>query len=225
MKFPDDITKLATGPVRVVIALASATPVPVDISSIVSMVPPYGLTTGWTDLGAIPEGETFDYERDMDNNELRLESRTAAVLKKITEVTRSFAVTLAELTPEITQIVEESPSIDTIAAAANKGAQKKVPLGSISSLTRRRVAFIGERDPGFGATVTLPGTGGTRGALFAGVGYSMALAAEGSSLEVEREELAAREVQFEMYPDPTIADSKVAEGAFLFETPGTISAV
>lgn len=218
--FPNDVSNLLDGPVRALRA-PFATARPDDISDIINMVTPYAPKAGWIDFGATTDAA--GYSRDMSSEEYTIEQETGAVLSKITETNRSMTLPIAEITPENMKLIEEGIQ-SAIASGANTGAQVKVGFGSIESLTKHRIAFIAQRDPGFGDVVIEPG-GGTRGPFVALVGYAVTLAAEGSSLEIAKGSLVNREVTFTLFPDSTVTDSRENTGAFLFETAGTIVAV
>jgi hypothetical protein len=216
--FPHDISNLLTGPVRVLHA-PYTTARPTNIEDIIAMVDPYAPKAGWVDLGAT--NDETEYSRDMESEELFIEQSTSSVLERITENTRQLTVPMAEFTDATTKIAEEGVGPTTIAAAANKGAQKAIDVGSIEALTRYRVAFIAMRDPGFGDTVIEPG-GATRGPFVAFAGYNAAIAAEESSFSLSKEDLSGRELVFGFFPDSAVADPRVNTGRFLFEEPGTI---
>jgi len=220
MQYPFTQTNLLTGPVRILRAPTSVA-VPNRLGDIISLVSPYTALTGWLEVGAT-EGET-EYSRDMDSEEIRIEQATGAVLTQVTEVVRTLVIPGVEITPELTQLVEEGPSVTTVAAAAGQSAYKKVSFGSIDSLTRHRIAVVAERDIALGGVVTEPTTGIKRGPLVGLVGYQTALTADDSGMEWERGNLVTREIKLTFFPDSTITDTKAAEGAFLFETVGTFT--
>lgn len=222
--FPGAEKNLVTGPVRVLRAPTTVA-LPTRISDVIDVVDPYNPKVGWIDFGLTTD-ET-EYERDMDSEEYEVEQRTGAVLEKITGVTRTLTVPVAEITPEHMKLIEEGSAITTLAAAINKAAEKVTDVGSIETLTRNRVAFIAMRDPGLLATadlVTEPG-GKTRGSFIGYLGYQAALAAEGSSMAIGKGDLVGRGVTFRFFPEPTITDPKIAIGRYAFEQAGTISAV
>lgn len=219
--FPYDLTKLLAGPIRLLFA-PIATAIPTNIEDVIEMVDPYDVKAGWVDLGATTD-ET-EYNFDLEASGYTIQQDTAEVARKITRTGRSITVPLAEHTDAFTKLAEEGQGPTTIAAGPNKGAQKAVDVGTIESLTRYRFAAIAMRDTGFGALVTEPG-GDVRGPFVAFAGYQTSIAAEEQSVGFDREDLSARELTLEFFPDGTIADKKTAVGRWLFEEPGAIAAV
>lgn len=217
--YPNTVANLLDGPVRALWAPASVV-LPDDISDIISMVYPYTPKTNWTDFGATTDASS--YSRDMSSEDYQIEQETGAVFSKVTEVTRQFTLPVAEITADTMQMLEEGGVKAAVAAAAGVGAQTRVGFGGISSLTRYRMAFIAQRDPGFGTVVNEPG-GRVRGPFIGLVGYQVSLAATGSSLDIAKGALSSREVTFTLYPDASVASTKDNTGCFLFEAGGTIT--
>jgi hypothetical protein len=220
--FPNTIANLLDGPVRCLYAPVSV-PLPDTIDKIIGMVFPYTPATGWIDFGATSDAAS--YSRDMSSEEYTIEQETTSVFSRVTETTRQFTLPLSEITPANMKIIEEGGAVTQVAAATGKSAQKRAGFGSIQSLTRYRIAFIAQRDPGFGSVVSESGTVGAikRGPFVALVGYQCSLAAAGSSLEIAKGTLAHREVTFTMFPQDGIPNSNENTGNFLFEDPGVIT--
>lgn len=217
--FPNTVANLLDGPVRAIWAPITE-PIPDDISDMIDMESPYSLQGTWTDFGATTD--TSSYTRDLTEDQYTIEQETSAVLSKVTETNRKFTLPVAEITPENMQMIEEGGQIGTIASGSGKGAQKKVGFGTIPSLTRYRIAFIAQRDPGFGGIVT-ESDSSTRGPFVAVVGYQASISADSSGLDIKKGALSARPINFQLYPDPTIGEARDNAGCFLFEDPGTIA--
>lgn len=215
--FPYDVDNLLSGAVRILRAPA-ATAVPTDISDVIGMVSPYAALTGWTDLGATRE--SFSYTRGFDTEGLEIQQVAGNILEEITSITRSLQLSMAEFKPEHFQLMEGAPSVATIAAAANTGAQKKVGFGSFASLSRERYAFISMR-PKAAGTVTEPG-GATRGRFVMGCAYSCQLAADEIEMEQAKGTLTAVQLSFSLFPESG-QPSGQDWGAWFLEESGTIA--
>jgi hypothetical protein len=211
------LANILTGPARVLYAPTTVA-VPTKLNDIISLSTPYAPKTGWIDAGATADATS--YERDMDSETYEIEQKTTAVLEKITSVERSLTVPFAEITSALQKIIEEGAAAVTIAvgaAASGTSAQTRQPFGSIGSLTRFRWAMIAERPKEYAS-----GEGGLRGKLVGLVLYSASIAAEGSELEVGRDDLVSRECTFRAYPESTISDEGSEHGCFLEETGATV---
>jgi hypothetical protein len=196
---------LLTGPCRVGYAPMSVI-APGKLQDLHALIKPYAWATGWIGFGGTNDAPS--YERDMDSEQLYIDQETTAVSERITEVTRTLTLSLGEHRPDIAQIVEEAPSITSVASAANAPSQKVVDAGVIQTATRRRLVIIGERDPNWGAKATVKKAGeADRGTFAAIVFLAGAISADGSEIQIENDELAGREVQFTAYPDPTVVDA------------------
>lgn len=218
--FPYDLTKLLGGKHRWLYAPTTVA-VPDDITDIIDVVYPYAPKTGWLDGGAT--GGPFTYTRAVTKSGFNIQQSTPTVLEVVSDITRTFAVAQAEFTPEIMTIFEESTGIDTVAAGANKGSQKRIPFGNITSLTRYRVAVLAQRQKAQGL-VTEPG-GKVRGAWVGWVGYQVELAADSSEISLGEGDMATAPLSFTHYPETTITDEAEQHGFAVFEdAPQTISA-
>jgi hypothetical protein len=152
-----------------------------------------------------------------------VEQVTVSILERITQVNRTFKLVFAEHTPELLKIIEEGSTVTTLAASANRSAEKVVDVGSISTVTRYRWAIIAERDPGFGNIVVESGAGApSRGTLIGFLPCQAGIAAEASEWEIKKGDLSSREVTFRLFPEPTISDPAKQHGRFAFEQAGTI---
>lgn len=216
--FPYDIENLLGGAVRILYAPLS-TAVPSGIHSVISMVSPYTAQTGWTDLGATKE--SFTYTRGFATQGWEIQQQAGNVVEEITDITRSIALSIADLHAERLKMIENAPNVSTIAAASGRGAQKKIPFGSFASLQRYRWAFISRRSIQSGI-VTEPG-GATRGRFFMGCAYTSQISADDVSLEQGKGDLTAAGVTWTLFPDGTQADGE-EYGAWFPEEAGAIPA-
>jgi len=213
------LTQLLSGACRVLFAPDTVTK-PANISDLIGMVSPYTLDTDFDDIGATTGPAS--YSRSIESEGLSVEQVKGNVVEDVTDVTRSFTLPVGAITPENLQVLENAGTIGTISAAANKSAQHKVEVGSFDELTKYRVAFIGLRPKGAG-TVTEPG-GATRGRMLAFVAYYASISADESSLSIGKGQLASMDMSFTLFPDPAVSDQTKAQGIWLSEDAGTISA-
>lgn len=214
---PYDINNLVAGAVRVLYAPTSE-PVPVDIADIIAMTDPYAPVGSWVDFGASTETQT--YSRSIESEGLEIQQESGAIIEDITDVGRTFAFDVAEIEENNLKVLEEAPSIETIAAVAGASAQKGVAVGGFTELTQYRVAFIGIRKKQSG-TVTEPG-GATRGRMVAVALYRCQLSAEESSIEFGKGNLASAGVNFTSFPESGQPEDQDV-GKWLFEDSGTIT--
>lgn len=216
--FPYTLANLLDGRHRILYAPTSVA-VPDDIGDIIGMVSPYTKQTGWVELGAT--ASAAQAARNLTKGEWNIQQTSANVNRSITNVERTFTTTPAEYTPELANLYEESTGTDTITSGANKGAQKSVPFGSMSSLTPYRVAVLAQRPKGL-APVTEPTTALVRGAWWGLVFYRMEIT--GSATESFNEgDMSNFTLEFEALPDPTITTEGEEYGIRLFENaPQTI---
>ena len=167
--FPYDVAELADGPVRCLFApIDTDLPVPPRLTS---STRPTRTTPSpsWVDFGAT--AGPFQVNRNIATASYNIQQTTTAVLERVTEVTRSVVVNVAEIRPDIMTMVENGPGADTVAAAAGVGAHSKVPFGNIEDLTQYRMAFVGRRSKAQGV-VTEPAPGWkVRGRLWGYVAY------------------------------------------------------
>lgn len=213
------LTNLLVGPAYVYYAPDTVAR-PTKIDDVIGMASPYTPKTGWIAFGATTDAS--GYGREFEEDEYEIQQRTGAVGTKISSVSRSLTVPLAEITPEGMRIVEVAPAPTSIAqgaAASGTPAQSRLDFGSISVLPRYRLALIAERDKGITGSSA---EGGARGQFVAVLLYSASVTAEASDMEVGRGSLVGREVTFRAFPDGAVADAEKAHGAFVFETGSTI---
>lgn len=187
--------------------------------SVIGMVAPYGEKTGWVDIGAT--ADSTDYTRDMNSSGWEIEQSSSAVFEEITEVSRTLKVEVAEITPEKLRILEEAGAIGTVAAGSGWSAQKSVKFGSFSSLVKRRVCFIGQRNLGSGAVVE-PTTTLNRGRFVMCCLYNVNLSADASQLQVKKGNIASVPITFKSFPESGQTQGQEF-GIWLLEDAGTIA--
>jgi hypothetical protein len=195
--------------------------IPDDISDVINMVAPYTAKSGWNYLGATKE--SFSYSRGFDTEGLEIQQVAGNILEEVTSIERSLSVSMAEFNPFGFQLMENAPSVATIAAAAGASAQKKISFGNFSSAERYRFAFLSRR-PRAAGDVTEPG-GTKRGRFVMGVAYNAQLAADEIEMEQGKGELTAVEIAFSLFPESAVVLAEGQEtGTWLLEDSGTIAA-
>lgn len=216
--FPYDTTKLLTGRHRVLYAPTTVA-VPTRISDIIGEVSPYTPATGWLDVGAT--GAAADYAMAITKSSLNIQQTSEDVKEQVQTVSRTFAFTVAEQSPLIKALIEQSPGVVTLAAATGKSAEKGIPFGSISDLTRYRVAILtmfSKND----RPVVEPG-GLTRGGWNGVVAYQCELDAQTYTTSYGEAELVQTAVTVKMFSEPTITVEGKEYGTHLEEQAGTIA--
>lgn len=222
-RVPYDPATALAGPARVVYAPITES-VPVDLYDIVPGVADgsgeYPTVGDWEDFGLAADAPTYNHSRETEG--LEYEQPHGVLFEQLSEITRTFTAQIAGISPENMKIVENTASaIESIAAAANQAAQKKVPFGNYSSLTAYRIAMISFRPDG-SATVTEPG-GATRPPAVALVLPRVVLGAEDSEFSFGAGEPVNAPIAFNVIDEDTL-DAGEEHGFWVFEEPGTISA-
>lgn len=214
---PWDITKLAVGPVRTILA-PDTEDIATALQDVQDLVSPYALNGTFFDLGAARESST--YTRGMDEEGLQIQQETGDIMSEITDISRTFKLSISEIAPENIGIIENSTLTESIAAGSGTSAQTAVPVGSFSDLEVYRLCMVAVRKKQSGV-VTEPG-GATRGCLVAYFGNRITLAAEDADFEWDKGTLVNTEVTFKSYPEPGEDDDE-AYGRWFFESPGVIA--
>jgi hypothetical protein len=218
--FPFDITNLLSGAVSVIYAPVEDVDIPTRIEDVVSVVAPYDLEDGWAWLGAT--SESFTYTRGFETEGLEIQQVPGAIAEEVTDITRTVEVSMAEFSPFGFQLMENAPTVATIAAAAGSSAQKKVAFGSFASIDRYRFAFLSRR-PQAAGLVTEPG-GKKRGRFVLGVGYQVQMTADDVSMEQGKGALTAAGITFGLFPETTVPQPEGEDyGAWFMEDAGTIA--
>jgi hypothetical protein len=217
--FPYDVENLADGPIRCLFAPIT-TALPTGLGDIIDQEDPYDPKSGWIDFGAT--AGPFQVNRNIATASYNIQQTTTAVLERVTEVTRSVVVNVAELRPDIVSMIENGPGADDVAGAAGAGAHSKVPFGNIEDLVQYRMAFVGRRSKAQGL-VTESGTGAkTRGRLFGYVAYRTQLQADNLQFGFAEGDLANANVTFRLNPEPDQPDFE-EHGYWVFEDTGTLT--
>lgn len=218
-QLPFDLNALAGGAVRAVFAPITE-PVPTNIDDVQDLVAPYGLSGSWEGFGATTG--PFTYARGLTTSGYTIQQASSAVLEVPNETTRTVAVPLAEIRPDILKMIEESPDTISAVAAAGRSAQVHVPTGSIADLTQYRVGFIGRRLKAQG--IVQEGVAGKeRGRLLAYFGYRAQIEAESVSMGFEKGALASATVTFKLFPEPTVTEEGEEYGIWMDEQAGVIA--
>jgi hypothetical protein len=213
---------LSSGGARGLIAPQVVTPI-TNLSDVVHLTT-LDAVAPFVNVGAAREGQGSNYERGLQVQEQNIENATGAIDEDVTDVPRSMTLQFAELTAENIKIIENASEVETLAAAANKSPQKRVPFGSIESLTRYTVVLLGQRRKGRGADIT-DTAAGVRGGLVAYVLHSATISATNSQMELQKGQLPNVPVELRGFPHPAIADPLEAVGAWYEESgPATIAA-
>ena len=219
--FPYDVAELADGPVRCLFAPIAAA-LPADLEDIIDQTDPYDPPAPprtWVDFGAT--AGPFQVNRNIATASYNIQQTTTAVLERVTEVTRSVVVNVAEIRPDIMRMLENGPGNDTVATAAGVGAHDKVPFGNIEDLTQYRMAFIGRRGKDQGV-VTEPAPGARPAAACGYVAYRVQLQADNLQLGFAEGDLAAANVTFRLIPEPGQPEGE-EHGYWVFEDAGTFA--
>lgn len=220
--FHYDLNKLLQGRVNFYIAPHTVA-LPTRIADVVAQVGvsgEYAPVGDWEYGGATAAPSTYTTGKTTAG--VDIQQTSSVLLEEIDEVTRTIAVPMAEITPELFQRLEEGPSIDTITAAANKSAEKQVPFGSITEFTAYRLALIArfkeEQVP-----VEEPG-GVTRGAMVGFIAYRATMAAENTQVQFGENELVSVPMTFNILNDSAVTAEGEESGIWVFEQSGTIAA-
>lgn len=221
--FPWNINNLLGGRIRALYAPTTvalpAGPGDIFVQTAVA-APNYAPKTGWLDFGA--GRDAAHYERGITVAEWEIQQAKAAVVRQVSGLVRRVQLSIAEITPELVQILEEAPAIGTIASAAGVSAQKEVGMGGIDTLSRYRIAFVSQRDPSAGKVVEPAGGNTGRGRFVVGVGWECSVSADAVQLEAAKATMSALTVTFDFFPVSGQTDAK-AYGAWWFEQAGTIA--
>lgn len=225
---PYDIFNMVVGAVRVVYADAdgaNAIAVPTKLQDLQDLTPTagdYPTATDVNDLGAATDGSEYTHGRELEGVEI--EQETGSIFEEITQVSRGFSLSMAELEPNNVQLIEVASAIETIAAVANAGgAQKSVGLASYTELPAYRIALIGVRKRAAGL-VTHATSGMERGRLVAVTLNRATLSSDENTTSFGKGTLANTSLGVTAFPEPGEA-ADVAYGRWFFEDAGAIPIV
>jgi hypothetical protein len=195
--------------------------VPAKLDDIIALATPYAPKTGWISGGMVTR-DAMSVAMSMTATDFMTGHSNLPVGRRVTDTSRLATVDLQELTPALTQLIENTPTPTTVAAGiagSGTSAQTIIPVGSIQTLTRYRCAFVGERDP---ALTGVTGEGGARGLLFAYILYQASVSGKESTFSMDPDTLSSRAVELEAFPEPTIADVRQQHGFIALETGVTV---
>jgi hypothetical protein len=209
---PYNSRNLVVGAWRALLAPAASTPVPTDLSDVVSLSYPYTPQAPWFDVGAAKSSST--YTRGIDSEGIEIQQETGTIFDEITDTNRGFQLSIAEWTPELLQIVENSPDPEDV------GAFDRVPLTSIVDLEQYRLCAINIRKKQSG--IVVEGGGRERGRLLAVVLNIVTLSSDDVDAEGEKGSLGEMKVGFTAYPDPNVDAAEGDWGAWYFEEAGPV---
>lgn len=224
---PFDIFGVATiGAPRVLIADYDDVNAPVGIHSVIDMTYPYApADPAWRNAGAAVSQR--GYTRGLSSEGIDIQEQTGNLFEDITETTRTVSLPFAEMKPFLEEIIENSPQIADIPAAAAGGGnaavseQEIVALQSISTLRRYRVAIIGVRRTESGVVVE-PTDGRQRGRFVGRLLNLCTLSADDTELTMEKGSLAERVVAFTAFSDSEVDADDGDWGRVAFEKTGTV---
>lgn len=217
--FPYDINNLLGGAVRVLLAPYVVGDIPASPLEAFDQVSPYDANTPFVDLGGTKED--FSYGRNIDVSGYQIQQLQGNVIEEVTDATRTIKVSMAEIGAKGLEIIEQSAAPEDIAAATLTSAYEKVSFGTISDLKRYIAVFVARRSQASG--LVLEGAGGLkRGRFVVGVGYNVAISADNVEVGIGKGNLAAAQVTFKFFPEPSF-DQGEEFGGWFFEKAGTIA--
>lgn len=218
---PYDINALTGAAARVMLAPYTET-IPDNPVDIFDQVSPYVVNGTWFNVGAT--SGPVQTGRNLAVAGYTIEQSQTVLLEEPTEVTYTLQVPIAELSPEMLKIINDSAAdVDAVAAitgAGASGAGSKTHFGNIFDLTHYRVAFVVRRSKSQGL-VTEPG-GRTRGRFFTFVGYDATITAENVQSSFGKGQLASATITFKLYPDSTVTEEGAEHGFYFDENAGTL---
>lgn len=220
---PYNLSRLLSGPCRV---LMSETPgdiiIPENLLDIqeVEKAAKYAAAEGFVDLGGTTDGAA--YGQQIAESGYVIDQATGNVGSSVTDVVRTVQCNAAELSSDLLRILEQAPEVRDVAAAPGRSAEKHVAMGSITSLERYTIVFIGRRVEGQGADVKEP-DGTVRGAMVAGVLYSASITGDQRAISVARGQLSSAPLTFQAFPADGQPEGEEF-GDWIEEQPGTIEA-
>lgn len=219
---PYNIDHLLGGGSRILVSDDTVDPkvdIPAKLEDVVDNTFPYAPVDGWADFGATKEGAS--YTREISSEGYEIQQATGNVLEEVTEVVRTLNVSVAEFRKEHFKILEESETIETVAAstsAPKSAAQELVKFGGITDLTHRRMVAIGMRSKQSG--VVVESATRSRGRFLALVLYDVAIAADSSEVPLEKGSLSTMPIAFRSYPEGG-EDAGTEHGLWLDEQAAT----
>jgi hypothetical protein len=221
--FPYDLDNLLGGRVRVVLSKIDSTPVaiPSKIDSLIKLEGTYDTQTDWFDAGAARDSAS--YSRSFESEGWAIQQVNSDVLEDITGTSRTVSISVAEFSPTMLALIEQSPGIETIVKAKEVSAQKAIPFGEILDLDRYRVGLIAQRKKKSG--IVTEATGGKERGRFVAVTINEAtITADETSAEFDKGSLSAINITFTAFPAAGETEGE-EYGRWILEEPGAIPAV
>jgi hypothetical protein len=219
--FPYDLDNLLGGRVRVLISPVGVTPVaiPVKINDVVKLEGTYDAVEKWVDVGAARDSAS--YNRSFSEEGWGIQQVNSDVLSDITGTARSVSLSVAEVRPDLLEIIEQSPGSETVAAAVGASAQKAIPFGQINDLNRWRVAFVAQRKKKSG--IVKEKTGGKERGRFVAITINEAtITADETGIEFDKGALSHVPLTFTAYPAAGEAEGEEF-GRWILEDAGAIT--
>lgn len=206
---------LLKAPARVLYA-PFATTIPTYPSDIFDGTDPYAVKSGWVDFGATTGPPVI--ARNMTTEGITIEQTTTALYEEPKEINRTLTVPIAEFSPAILAVLEES-TVSTYASGTKRGAGSSVPFGNINSLSSFRLALVAVRSQQQGVVTETVGPK-TRGAFVVWTAYKASLSGDNLQTSIGRSATADLSVSFKLYPDPAVTTTNGEFGKWMFENPG-----
>lgn len=222
-RMPFDASGALAGPARVIYAdPTEVTTPPVDLWDVIPPVADvngeYPCETDWMDFGLAADAPTYTHSKETTG--LEYQQSSGVLFEKISNIARSFTAQVAQITPENMLILENAQSVEAIAAAAGKSAQKKVAFGLYTSFKTVRIVLVTYRPDG-AATVVEPG-GIVRPPAVALVLPLVVLSAEDTEFSFSSGDPVNAPVTFTVLKDETQTAGE-EHGYWIFEEPGVIA--
>lgn len=222
-RMPFDATGALAGPARVVYADPAVEPVPADLWDVITPIADangeYPTQGNWGDFGLAADAPSYTHSKDTAG--LEYQQSRGELFTQISTITRSFTAQVGEITPDNMQIVENTSTVQAIAAGAGRAGQTKVPFGVYQSFKTYRICLISYRPDG-SALVTEPGGLVTRPPAVALVFPLMVLAAEDSEFSFELGTPVNAAISFNALRTPDVPAGQ-EHGFWIFESPGTVA--
>lgn len=217
--FPYDITNLTVGPITAMVANVNAVAsFPTKLQDVFQTYAPYTAVSPWFRFGAgVNPGS---YSTGNTQSDLSIEQDTEPVDTEVTAVNRSIQINMAEFSPQALSIIEQSPGVELVAAAAGVAvAQDAIPFGSYSDLEHYRVVLLARRKKKWGVVIE-PG-GKQRGRVLGAFLYSATITGDAKTAQFAKGSLSSMDITFQAYPDSAAPGGK-DHGRWLSERAGTI---
>lgn len=197
---PFDLAKLLSGPCRVLRSDPTTEPIPTNITDIIAnqKADEYAAAGGWIDLGALVSG--VPYTRQIETSGFEIENTNGTVAESVTDVVRMVQATMGEIDSEALRIFEQAAKVEEVAGNEDRRPERHVKFGSIESLERYRIAFVGRRPRGVGGDVIEP-DGTVRGAFVCGLLYTCSITGDQTAIQLAKGQLSSAPLTFKAFPE------------------------